>query len=279
MDRYDPAWLHVKFIEGSASASTRGVRGVIRATDLASVNADIDRAQALHIRRHFTGHPAALRALKASGEARSGVTGPDLSLCSTSRSTANTRVAQLVNDLNVLLRSRSPTPSDRGERRHRRAGAAAAAHSDACSPPPTSPGNRIPGPSADRPQRGRRLDRPRGHGEGQHFIDVELCWTEDHETSTSRTTSTSGARRRTRRTRRTGTAVLGKSSAEQRFGINGFSPKSVRRRRSTVAEWPTCPLLSGAIRSPLDRRRLVIELQIPPGKLATRWSGSKATTT
>ena len=68
--RFDPAWVHVKFVEGSGVELAPG-RFVDAAGDgLDDVNAVLAGESITTIRRTFTGDRATLRAWKARGEAR-----------------------------------------------------------------------------------------------------------------------------------------------------------------------------------------------------------------
>ncbi len=103
LERFDAEWLHVKFVEGSA-VEIDPVLGVLvdrSGRDLTAVTQLL--ADAVAVRRTFSGPRAKFRAWKTQGEAASGQAGPDLSLWFDVR-VVNGRggLAEKINALNAL---------------------------------------------------------------------------------------------------------------------------------------------------------------------------------
>jgi hypothetical protein len=275
MDRYDSAWLHVKFVEGSRVRLDQGRLVDDLGLDLTNVNSTLARSQVVEIRRTFSGDPAALRALKTVGEARSGVTGPDLSLWFDLQvEGGHAAVARLVNELNSLPAVEIAHPTAIVEN----------AVIDPPAPAAVAPRDALRTPNFVG-QQGYLGNAPvglnaaaawgttGGHGEGQHFIDVELCWTEDHEDFNFANNFYIGGATQDPGYEQHGTAVLGEVIGQDNgFGINGFAPAvQYGVVAVTVAEWPNVPhYFQEAIDHLSTGDVWLIELQMyPPGKSAT----------
>jgi serine protease len=275
MERYDSAWLHVKFVEGSRVRLDQNRFVDDSGLDLTSVAATLARAQVVEIRRTFDGDPADLRALKAIGEARSGVTGPDLSLWFDIRvAGGHAGVARLVNELNSLSVVEIAHPAAMVEN--------AVIDAPAPAAPVRRDGTRTPNFVGQQGYLGAApigLNAAAawittgGHGEGQHFIDVELCWTEDHEDFNFGNNFYIGGASQDPSYETHGTAVLGEIIGQNNgFGINGFAPAiQYGVVAVTVAEWPNVPHYFQEAIDHLNTGDVwLIELQMyPPGKSAT----------
>ena len=275
MDRYDPSWLHVKFVEGSR-VRLDGERFIDDSgLDLSSLDATLARADVRQVRRTFRGDPAELRALKRIGEARSGVTGPDLSLWFDIEVAGGGReVAPARQRTERPLRGRDRPPgADRRERdeQHRRA------RSDLADPRVGTPNfvaqQGYLGAAPTGLNAGAAWIVAGGHGEGQHFIDVELCWTENHEDFNYANNFYIGGATQDPSYETHGTAVLGEIIGQNNgFGINGFSPAvQYGVVAVTVAEWPNVPhYFQEAIDHLSAGDVWLIELQMyPQGRQAT----------
>lgn len=277
LDRYDSSWLHVKFVEGSRvrldGAQFRDDTGL----DISSLDATLARAQVQEIRRTFDGNPADLRALKQAAEARSGVVGPDLSLWFDIRvAGGHAEVARLINELNALDAVEIAHPAPIVE--------------NAVIDPPTNlapvhtttEGLRSPNfvsrqgylnAAPTGLNAAAAWNVPGGHGEGQHFCDVELCWTIDHEDFNLANNFYVGGATQDPSYETHGTAVLGEILGQiNTYGINGFSPAvQYGVVAVTVSEWPNVPHYFQEAIDHLNTGDVwLIELQMyPPGRDAT----------
>ena len=272
---FDDEWLHVKFIEGSEVR----IEGQLFADDgglaLGSVNAILASARVLDLRPTFQGDRAHLRQLKAAGEALSGAVGPDLSLWFDLRVAGGPgELARMVNALNA---------DDAVEIAHPAAICEPAvilgdARLDAPLPadPNTPDFTGLQGYLYDPPV---GLDAPAvwahpgGKGEAMKFIDVELCWTEDHEDFDFGQLFYVGGAGQDAGYETHGTAVLGEIIGQNNgFGVNGFAPAiQYGVVAVTVAEWPNVPHYFQEAIDHLDTGDVwLIELQMyPPGADAT----------
>ncbi len=263
--RFDPAWVHVKFTEGSEVSVADG-RLVGR--DAAPANAVLGGA--LAVRRTFAGDPATMREWKLRGEAASGRVGPDLSLWFDVQLPADRAgLASVVNALNALPGVEIAHP-------------AAVCEPAVVRSEPISP-RLLPTPSFAS-QQGYLyatpvgLDAPSawavagGRGGGMQFIDVELAWIWGHEDFGQLLQFYQGGIGTTGYEDH-GTAVLGEIiGANNAFGVTGFASET---RWGTVGvtegEWPTVPhyfLEAAEALRPGDV--WLIELQMyPPNRGAT----------
>jgi serine protease len=284
LDRYDSSWLHVKFVEGSRVRLDGARLHDDSGLDLSSLDATLAGAQVMEIRRTFDGDPVALRALKQTAEARSGVVGPDLSLWFDIRvAGGRTEVARLINELNALdaVEIAHPAPVVENAVIDPPTHVAPAA---AEAPVATAQRDGLRSPNFVSRQgylnaapvglnAAAAWNVPGGHGEGQHFCDVELCWTIDHEDFNIANNFYVGGATQDPSYETHGTAVLGEILGQiNTYGINGFSPAvQYGVVAVTIAEWPNVPhYFQEAIDHLSTGDVWLIELQMyPPGKSAT----------
>ncbi len=262
--RFDPSWLHVKFVEGTDVRLDSGRFIDDGGSDLARVNAEIGREAVIEMRRTIPHDRAVLRAWKQEGERRSGVVGPDLSLWFDIRvSGGHTAVARLLNRLNACPEVEIAHPAPIAE-------------------PAIIRGDRTPDFTDQQdylyaPPTG--LDAPAawshsgGGGGGIKFIDVELAWSQNHEDFDFSKLFYAGGAPENPAYEDHGSAVLGEILAQHNgFGVNGFAPDV---NYGTVAidinEWPNVPNRFQDAIDHLDPGDVwLIELQMfPPGKDAT----------
>jgi len=225
LDRFHDDLINVKFVEGSDVRALHHTFVDDDGRDLSLTNQALGRASVAEIRRTFDVDRATLREWKAVGEARTGKVGPDLSLWFTVRVEGGaSEVARLVNALNAspsveiahpvpivepaVIRTagdpappgRLPTPDFTDMQ-------------DYLYDPPVG----LDGPAA--------WAMPGGYGEGMKFIDVELCWTEDHEDFDYDSFFHEGGAPQNPGYETHGTAVLGEVIGQHNgFGISGFAP-------------------------------------------------------
>ena len=241
-DLFDPAWLHVKFVEGSETA-IHADRFTDPTLDLSAVNAALQRGHAVEVRRTFQKDRALLREWKREGELRSGATGPDLSLWFDVRVEGGpARVAQLVNGLNACAAVEIAHPA---------MGVQSAVLRTESMPHAAHRGG-TPDFSGmqqylyDAPA---GLEGPAawlvagGKGDGLKFIDVELAWTEDHEDFDDSKLFYQGGATEDPGYEPHGTAVLGEVIGQHNaYGVSGFAPDvQYGRVAVTVSEWPNVP--------------------------------------
>ncbi len=274
--RFGPQWLHVKFVEGSNVTIENGRFTDDTGLDLTSVGAALARAGVLEIRPTINHDRATLRAWKAAGEAQSGAVGPDLSLWFDVRvAGGRAALARLVNDLNASPAVEIAHPEAAPELA--KIGDPAAHGSGAIldgvrTPDFTGQQGYLYNPPVG-------LNAPAawavagGHGDAMKFIDVELCWTEDHEDFNFGNLFYIGGAGQDAAYETHGTAVLGEILGQNNgFGVNGFAPAvNYGVVAVTVAEWPTVPQYFQEAIDHLDRGDVwLIELQMyPPGHDAT----------
>jgi len=288
LGRFSDRWVHVKFVEGSEVNLVNGRFIDDARADLDEINAAI--AGAISIRPTFDVDHATAREWKSLGEAQSGVIGPDLSLWFSVRVSGGApAVAELLNRLNasplvevaepepiVELASMTESPSS-SER--------APLTQSASIPAPANPLAETPLFTAQQgylfaPPVGLAVPTvwsyPGGNGAGEHFIDVELAWTENHEDYPfERHFYHGGASEDPGQDYiNHGTAVLGEVVGQQNsFGVNGIAPgvDGYGVVAITVAEWPTVPAYFQEAIDHLSAGDVwLIELQMyPPGRSAT----------
>ncbi|MDY0109369.1 MAG: S8 family serine peptidase [Candidatus Krumholzibacteria bacterium] len=271
--RFDPAWLHVKFVEGMDVALSDGRFVASGKQDLADLNAVL--AGARTVRRTFAGDPALYRAWKARGEAASGRTGPDLSLWyDVELPGGRANLAGVLNALLALPEVEIAHPAPECEPAVMRSG------STDRQPDPSNP---LPTPDFTSQQQylydtPAGLDAPSawaapgGRGAGMRFIDVELDWTWDHEDfDPFRQFYLSGGGEVGYADH--GTAVLGEIiGMNNSFGVTGFAGDAEWGTVGiTVAEWPEVShYFLQTIRALRPGDVWLIELQMyPPGRDAT----------
>lgn len=272
--RFDPAWLHVKFVEGAEVAGAGAGFVDAGGRDLAAVNGALQRESGIEIRRTFVGDRVALRAWKAAGEARSHAVGPDLSLWFDVRvAGGRVAVARLVNALNACAAVEIAHP------------AAIVEPAFVTSPAgPAAPREPLPTPDFTGQQRylydpPTGLDAPAawalpgGRGAGLHFIDVELAWCENHEDFDFTHCFFQGGATQDPAYEDHGTAVLGEIlGVPNTFGITGFASDVQWGVEAILySEWPNVPhRFQDAVNHLSAGDVWLIELQMyPPGKSAT----------
>ncbi len=274
--RFDTEWLHVKLVEGS-DASLQGSRFVdMNGADLSPVNEALAAAGVTQIRPTFVHDRETLRAWKAAGEARSGVTGPDLSLWFDVRvEGGHAAVAGLVNALNAADAVEIAHPvaiPETAVLRAERELAAPLSPREALTPDFTSQQDYLYDPPVglDAPA---VWAHPGGRGASMKFIDVELAWTEDHEDFDTGNYFYHGGATEDPGYEPHGTAVLGEVIGQDNgFGITGFAGDTQYGVVAvTVAEWPNVPHYFQEAVDNLDPGDVwLIELQMyPPNHTAT----------
>lgn len=281
LERFDPSWIQVKFVEGS-NVLFDGANFVDDSgLDMTSVQQTTRRAGIAQVRSTIQRDRATLRAWKALGEQRSGVVGPDLSLWYDVRvEGGRAAVARLVNELNALpeVEIAHPVPiaepavvMDPGASTPARA---TATTTEALLPTPDFSAQQV---YLFNPPAGLNAPAawaiPGGYGDGMKFIDVELCWTENHEDFDVSANYYIGGATQDPSYETHGTAVLGEVIGQHNgFGVMGFAPNvDWGVVAVTVAEWPTVPHYFQEAVDHLDAGDAwLIELQMyPPGKSAT----------
>jgi len=273
LTRFSDQMVHVKFVEGSTIAWNGERFTGSGAGDLSLVQAAIARRTIVEVRPTFAVDRATARAWKATGEARTGKTGPDLSLWFTIQIRGGAAaVTGLLNDLNASPAVEIAHPEAIPEPAVMHAGAQQSA---AVPPDFTGMQGYLYAPPVG-------LDAPSawgytgGQGEGGKFIDVELAWTEDHvDFPFARMFHHGGAAEDPAQAYIDhGTAVLGEVIGQQNgFGIDGFAPgiEGYGMVAITVAEWPTVPQYFQEAVDNLEAGDVwLIELQMfPSGHSAT----------
>jgi hypothetical protein len=274
LTRFDPSWLHVKFVEGADVEIDGAGFADAQGPDLNEVNAALRPERGIAIRRTFSGDRATLRARKAVGEARSRMTGPDLSLWFDVRvGGGRAAVARLINALNACAAVEIAHPAPIAEPAYlSSAGAIAPAHDPERTPDFTGQQGYLYDPPAG-------LDAPAawattgGRGEGLHFIDVELAWCENHEDFDFTHCFFQGGAPQDPSYEDHGTAVLGEIVGQPNtFGVTGFaSAVQYGVEAISISEWPNVP---NRFQDAVDHLSAgdvwLIELQMyPPGRSAT----------
>lgn len=272
LDRFDPAWLHVKFTEGSGvhlmgeQFVDAGGRG------LATVNDVLGEARML--RRTFAGDADKFHAWKERGEAQSGRVGPDLSLWFDVELPADrASLAAAINALNALpeVEIAHPAPVCAPAVIHSGAPRAPAAASDLRTPDFTGMQDYLydtpvglDAPSA--------WAMPGGRGAGMKFIDVELWWVWTHEDFDLFKQFYQGGVGDPSYSDH-GTAVMGEVvGRDNDYGVDGFaSDVQWGTVGITVDEWPDVPhYFLEAIEALGPGDVWLIELQMyPSGRDAT----------
>ncbi len=280
--RFSQSGLQMKFVEGSNARLESGRFVDDSGLDVSAVNEVLSRETILDLRPSLDHDRTTLREWKRIAGIRAGVAGPDLSLWFDVRIAGGAAaIARLVNALNDLP-------------------AIEIAHPAAIPEPavvPVVPGARILTAYADGPQgealrtpdftgRQRYLNDPPvglnapaawaltgGMGAGEHFIDVELCWTLDHEEFDYSKMFYAGGAPMNPDFESHGTSVLGEIISQHNgFGVNGFAPDvEYGVVAVTLGEWP---YVSSYFQEAIDHLSAgdvwLIELQMyPPGKDAT----------
>ncbi len=270
---FDPAWLHVKFVEGSAVRLEAGRLVSTRGANLSAVNALLAGASAL--RSTFDMDPARSAALKAAGEAASGVTGPDLALWfDVEVAGGRAALAAMLNALNADPAVEIAHPAPICEPAAILGAAARAGDPTLPLPSPDFSGQQgylyNPPTGMDAPA---AWATPGGRGAGMHFIDVELGWTLTHEDFNPATFFFQGGAAIDPGYIDHGTAVLGEIiGMHNGYGVNGFAPDTNWGVEAiTVGEWPNVPhRFQDAVNHLSAGDVWLIELQMyPPGRDAT----------
>jgi len=285
--RFDPAWLHVKFVEGGRVVLDRGEFALAAGADgadgsggdqgarldLAPVNAALAGAQ--QIRRTFPGDPAEFAELKARGEAASGVTGPDLSLWYNVKLPAGRAgLAATLNALNAAAAVEIAHPAAICEPAVIRQEKPRAPLADPDLRTPDFTGLQTylyaPPVGLDAPA---AWARDGGRGQGMKFIDVELGWTTTHEDFNFLRQFYQGGAPIDDAYIAHGTAVLGEViGVTNGFGVEGFA-NGVQWGVVAITEdeWPDVPAYFLEAAQALDPGDVwLIELQMyPPGRDAT----------
>lgn len=275
--RFDAAWLHVKFTEGSSvhleRADGDAVARFVDEERGALTQIDAIVAGARTVRRTFPGDRAQFRAWKLRGEQKSGHVGPDLSLWFDVEMPADRAgLAATINALNARPEVEIAHPAP------------------VCAPASIVPCGLaeacVATPAAGTPdfsdlqdylyETPVGLDAPSawaqagGRGAGTQFIDVELGWVFDHEDFPEPFYMGGGD---DPAYRDHGTAVVGEVLGQNNgFGITGFASDA---RWGTVGipigEWPILPKQFMEAATTLDPGDIwLIELQMyPPGRSAT----------
>jgi len=275
LGRFDPAWLHVKFVEGSNVLIEQGRFVDDTGLDLSAVNAEFGRSTTLLIKPTFDTPRAVARTWKDLGELRTNCTGPDLSLWFNIQVTGGpAEVARMVNAMNAsaAVEIAHPVPIVELARIH-----PGSDHGVA----PVTQGDRTDDFTADQVylyDAPVGLDAPAawsrtgGKGLGMKFIDVELAWTEDHEDFTTEVFHIGGASQNELYEAH-GTAVLGEIQGQHNgFGIDGFAPDiQFGVVAVDIYEWPEVPHRFQEAVDNLDPGDVwLIELQMyPPDRDAT----------
>jgi serine protease len=229
LERFNDQWLQVKFVEGADVNLSNQQFTDPTGLALDDVNSLMQDATVTHIRPTFTLDRARLRSWKAEGERRSGKIGPDLSLWYNIQVTGGkSEVARLINDLNLIpaVEIAHPVPivesaviyechsMDKADNYGRllRTPDWTAQQTYLYDPPVG-----LDAPAA--------WALPGGFGDDMKFIDVELCWTEDHEDFAFLNNFYQGGTTQNLAYEEHGTAVLGEVISQHNgFGVSGFAP-------------------------------------------------------
>lgn len=272
---FDPSWLHVKFVEGSAVRLEAGQFRSERGLALADVNALVAGASAL--RATFTISPERGAALKAAGELASGRVGPDLSLWYDVRvEGGRPALASALNAFNAdpIVEIAHPAPLCEPAVLNDPHPAATLRAEAPLVPTPDFSGMQgylyDPPTGMDAPA---AWAQPGGRGANMHFIDVELGWTLTHEDFTAANHFFQGGAPIDPGYIDHGTAVLGEIiGGNNGYGVTGFaSDTNWGVEAITVGEWPNVPhRFQDAIDNLSAGDVWLIELQMyPTGASAT----------
>ncbi|MEM7453480.1 MAG: S8 family serine peptidase, partial [Planctomycetota bacterium] len=279
LQRFADSWIHLKFVEGSDVRLSADV--VDKTASFVDKNGrNLDRlnellADAIEIKPTFDGDREQFRVYKAVGEARSGVTGPDLGLWFNVKIPGDKRaLAATLNELNAMRVVEIAHPAPVCE--------PAAIHSPMASPflagmvagfvfPGTPDFSNLQDYLYATPV---GLDAPAawaelgGRGAGVKFIDVELGWVHNHEDLDSATQFYQGVNDSNNVSYYShGTAVLGEVVGEDNgFGVTGFASDTQWGTVGiTVEEWPDVPHYFLEAAQALDPGDVwLIELQMFP---------------
>ncbi len=284
--RFSAECVHVKFVEGSNVTLRDGRFTGAPGVDLGPVVAALDRADLLAIGPTFSVDRTTAEGWKARGEARSGRPGPDLSLWFTLRVGGGpAAAAALINDLNAAAAVEIAHPEAIPELAVASAPGSPLAAPPLAAPPlagaalvPLTPDFSLQQGYLHNPPIGLNAPAawayPGGDGAGGKFIDVELCWTEDHEDFPFARLFHVGGGSQNPTYETHGTAVLGEVIGQHNgYGVNGFAPgiDGYGVVAVTLAEWPTVPhYFQEAVDHLAAGDVWLIELQMyPPGRQAT----------
>jgi serine protease len=265
--RFSPEWVEVKFVEGSNVRIENGAFADDSGLRLDGLTHALAAEAVTELHPMLSHDRATLREWKRIAEIQSGVTGPDLSLWFDIRVAGGSpAVARLVNELNALPEVEI-------------------AHPVAIPEVASITGEQLL-PSPDFTSRQGYLNSPPsgmnapaawaytgGKGAGEHFIDVELCWTLDHEDFNYSKLFYVGPAAMDPSYETHGTAVLGEILGQHNtYGVNGFAPDvNYGVVPILIGEWPNVPhRFQDAIDHLSAGDVWLIELQMyPPGKSAT----------
>jgi serine protease len=274
LERSDPSWLHVKFVEGSEVVLGAGQFLDRRGGDVSKVNRILASAPVTEIRRTFDHDRSLLQVWKAAGEARSGQIGPDLSLWFDLRVDGGPgELARVLNELNACRMVEIAHPAPMVETASLTFPSTARPAGDPTRSPDftSQQGYLYSAPTG--------LDAPMawavsgGTGLDMKFIDVELGWTTNHEDFNVSNLFYHGSAVEDPGSEPHGTAVLGEILAQPNaYGVSGFAP-DIRFGvvPITIPEWPNVPHYFQDAVDHLDTGDVwLIELQMyPPGFGAT----------
>jgi hypothetical protein len=284
LQRFDPSWLHVKFVEGAGvelvpAPTASGFRFARPdGSDLAEVNQVLGGAATL--RRTFPGPRQKYQAYKARGEAASGQPGPDLSLWYDAElDDDRAALAHAINALNALSLVEIAHPAPICEPAAI-IGTAAVAELAVASNPAMAGTPDFTDRQTYLYETPVGLDAPSawavtgGRGAGCKFIDVELGWTHQHEDFDPDAQFHQGQNNDPSSSYRNhGTAVVGEVVGSLNgYGITGFASDA---RWGTVgillSEYPVVPQYFMEAAEALDPGDVwLIELQMfPSGRNAT----------
>ncbi len=270
---FDPAWLHLKLVEGSRVRLAEGRFADRAGRGLEDLNALLRGASGL--RRTFAGESEELLALKHRGELASGRTGPNLALWFDVEIPAGRAdLAALLNALNALPIVEIAHPAPICENASVRGSANSRAIQIPLSDTPDLTDQQdylYETPiGLDAPSAWAELG---GRGAGTKFIDVELGWALDHEDFIQRNFFHQGGAPLDPYYFDHGTAVMGEVvGGANGFGVTGFAHDAEWGVVAIeYAEWPDVPHRFQAAIDQLDPGDVwLIELQMyPPFKSAT----------
>lgn len=245
LETFHDGWLYVKFVEGSDVLLRDRRFTDDGGLDLQAVNNLLDTVRSTEVRPTFNGDRVRFRRLKAVGEAKSGVTGPDLSLWFTVQVPGGrAALAEALNAFNAdpVVEIAHPAPK---------------VELATISPDrPATTAVPVPGSTPDfTGQQDYLYDTPvgldapaawavsGGKGTGMKFIDVELGWVEDHEDFTAANFFHLGGAPEEPGYGDHGTAVLGEVvGTHNSYGIDGFAPDvNFGMVAIDIDDWPVVP--------------------------------------